>query len=566
MKRTVNLADWRVWEQNASPMLLTMTLNAGMRDLRDYFGTALWTSVIIFEENQGRWLFRPAELKLLGQKIIDFLLCPPYRVAFFTGYDTAEQAVLEKARDIQFSMDLTGLSDNELVALFEDSCRIYYGWYKYGWFCEPVQFRGQEILTAYMEKEAEQSKLDMAEMGQVVFAVEEDTFTVQILEHLSRCAKALAKVLRDDRIAGAIRAIREETGFPSKAAGIIISAAKSSEDQALADLVEKVKEHSANYYWKQNNYFSTRFITEEDVLTELFASEGFDMSDPASRFEEQLVQIRENKKKLLSKKPDLLDRLRPYYRNLVALMTSVGGSLIDQRKRTIMTANAAFDRILGAVAERTNTKIGDCRLLIPQELGYFVTSPEEYRERFEERKERFLVFQGDFPLVDELIRDVSTQAAKSELTYGVLSMQDPFIAEGKQVDRALEQLHSRLNLFADADVVSLDRLQGVTAYYDPAEPTLEGPVSVIRNPKVETLKSGEILVAPSTTPDYMNAIRLCKAIVTDWGGQTSHAAIASRELKKPCIIGVNYASQVLRNGDKIRLDLEHGIIEVLMRT
>jgi len=75
MNRAYNLSEWRPWEQNASPMLLTLTLNAGMRDLRDYFGMPLWTSVIIYEDNQAKWLFRPKELKLLGQKMLDFLMC-----------------------------------------------------------------------------------------------------------------------------------------------------------------------------------------------------------------------------------------------------------------------------------------------------------------------------------------------------------------------------------------------------------------------------------------------------------------------------------------------------------
>jgi pyruvate,water dikinase len=61
----------------------------------------------------------------------------------------------------------------------------------------------------------------------------------------------------------------------------------------------------------------------------------------------------------------------------------------------------------------------------------------------------------------------------------------------------------------------------------------------------------------------MDVIRKCKAIIADWGGQTSHAAIVSRELQKPCIIGTNYASQVLKNGDVIKIDFKQGIIEVI---
>jgi len=565
MKRVFNYDDWRVWEQNASPMLLTMTLNAGMQPLRDYFGMPLWTSVIIFEENQGRWLFRPAELKLLGQKMIDFLLCPPYRVSFHTGFEAAEKAVLEKACNIQFSMDLTSLNDDELVTLFEEYCDIYYNWYKYGWFCEPVQFRGQDILTAFLEKEvkAKQPELDLAEAQQAFFTVEEDTFAVEILEHMSECARVLARALRQERLSHAIQDIQEDADFPNKAVQMILSTAESVKDKELEELMTKLDEHSARFYWKQNNYFSTRFIDAQGVLLELLSSDSFDLSDPVSGFENELEQIRKNKADLLSKKRTLLEMLPPYHRNLAALVSSIGGWLIDRRKRTIMTANGAFDRILGVIATRTKTEISDCRLLIPQELRSFVESPREYRHRFEERREQFLVYQGDFPLVDELVGDVAAKAAGSQARFRELLMRDPFIAEGERVDKVLEQLNSGLNFLAGVAVRPADRLHGVAAYFDPAEPIVTGTVRVIRDPKAETLKTGEILVATNTTPDYMDAIRRCKAIVTDWGSQGCHAAIVSRELGKPCIIGTNYASQVLRNGDRIRLDLKQGTVEVL---
>lgn len=566
MSRMYNLDEWKIWEQNASPLYLGMTLNAGMRDLRDYFGMGLWTSVIIFEENQGRWLFRPKELKLLGQKMIDFLLCTPYRVAFFTGYQIAEQAVLKKAQEIQISKDLKALSNDELVTLFEDFCSIYYNWYKYGWFCEPVQFQSQDLLTAWLEKEAKAGKVkfDIAEMQKAIFTIEEDTFALAILRNLCECAKSLGRVLKNGDLANAIKEIKRDKDFAQKAVQITLKMIESNKDnEDFRLLKDKIREHSANFYWKRNNYFSTQFVTESAVLAEIFGSDNFDISNPSLPFENELNNIQENKKEALTKKSTLLEALPPYYLNLVALVSSVGGSLIDRRKKVIMIATSAFDSILNIIASRTNTEISDCRFLIPQELRDFVSSPEEYRHRFQERKKVFVAFQGDFPLVDELFGDVATQAAKSELDYSAFSMDDPFIAEGGQADKLLEQLNSRLNFLTASEVPLMEKLQGVVAYSDPTEPEVTGIVAVIKNPKVETLRIGEILVAPSTTPDYMDVIRKCKAIIADWGGQTSHAAIVSRELQKPCIIGTNYASQVLKNGDEIKIDFKQGIIEVI---
>ena len=74
---------------------------------------------------------------------------------------------------------------------------------------------------------------------------------------------------------------------------------------------------------------------------------------------------------------------------------------------------------------------------------------------------------------------------------------------------------------------------------------------------------GEILVAPYTAPDYVPLMKKAAAIVTDLGGITSHAAIVSRELKVPCVIGTKIATQILKDGDKVEVDAERGIVRII---
>jgi phosphohistidine swiveling domain-containing protein len=77
---------------------------------------------------------------------------------------------------------------------------------------------------------------------------------------------------------------------------------------------------------------------------------------------------------------------------------------------------------------------------------------------------------------------------------------------------------------------------------------------------------GEIIVAFETKPSLMPYLRQCGAIVTDEGGIMSHAAIVSRELNKPCIIGTKIATQVLKNGDTVEVDAVAGVITILDST
>lgn len=79
------------------------------------------------------------------------------------------------------------------------------------------------------------------------------------------------------------------------------------------------------------------------------------------------------------------------------------------------------------------------------------------------------------------------------------------------------------------------------------------------------MNKGDILVSPATNPDLIIAMRKAGAIVTDGGGITCHAAIVSRELKIPCIIGTKNATKILDDGDLVKVDSNKGIIRILKR-
>ncbi len=74
-------------------------------------------------------------------------------------------------------------------------------------------------------------------------------------------------------------------------------------------------------------------------------------------------------------------------------------------------------------------------------------------------------------------------------------------------------------------------------------------------------KKGEILVTNNTTPEFVPIMKKAAAIVTEQGGITSHAAVISRELKVPCIIGTKIATKILKTGDRVEVDAERGIVK-----
>ena len=88
-----------------------------------------------------------------------------------------------------------------------------------------------------------------------------------------------------------------------------------------------------------------------------------------------------------------------------------------------------------------------------------------------------------------------------------------------------------------------------------------GTVRMLRSPaEFEHLSAGDVLVAAMTSPDWVPLMRRASAIVTDSGGMTSHAAIVSRELGIPCVVGTHDATRVLRDGVAVVVDGTAGVV------
>ena len=75
-----------------------------------------------------------------------------------------------------------------------------------------------------------------------------------------------------------------------------------------------------------------------------------------------------------------------------------------------------------------------------------------------------------------------------------------------------------------------------------------------------SLNDGDVLVTHMTSPDWLPLLRRAGAIVTDSGGMTCHAAIVSRELGIPCVVGTGEATSKLRDGEIVTVDATRGVV------
>ena len=136
-------------------------------------------------------------------------------------------------------------------------------------------------------------------------------------------------------------------------------------------------------------------------------------------------------------------------------------------------------------------------------------------------------------------------------------------------DGALYIVQSRpittLNLHPEkektVDPKSLDAMKQILAGA-PASPGIAfGPVArILELSHLDEVKEGAVLVTDMTSPDFVPAMKRAAGIITDKGGQTSHAAIVSRELGVPAVVGTKTATKILKNGDQVTLDGASGNI------
>jgi len=88
-----------------------------------------------------------------------------------------------------------------------------------------------------------------------------------------------------------------------------------------------------------------------------------------------------------------------------------------------------------------------------------------------------------------------------------------------------------------------------------------GPVRIVRDPsELGKVQKGDVLVTVMTTPDMVPAMQRAGAIITNEGGMTCHAAIVSREMGTPCIVGTEHATELLKDDQIVTVHASRGIV------
>ncbi len=227
------------------------------------------------------------------------------------------------------------------------------------------------------------------------------------------------------------------------------------------------------------------------------------------------------------------------------------------------------------------------KIKLTPELTYLLTVSRFFMYLKDYRKG---IFQKSYVYMDKVMEEISRRLNLSFVEVKYLTSQEieRLLKTKKPESRLLKNIHQRpkycvaittkgkTNVFIGNQARGIikeimkqekgeqfkviDEIKGLTAYSGKVKGTVK-VVAVVKDMK--KVKPGDILVSPATNPDLIVAMKKAAAFVTDMGGVISHAAIVSRELKKPCIVGTKIATKVLKDGDLVEVDADKGVVKII---
>lgn len=391
------------------------------------------------------------------------------------------------------------------------------------WICREDEFikAGEKLLAIYKnpkkEKEMVRDTLErLAVLSKVEKEIEESDLTTFTQEQLAN----LYRRLHDNFVAyysiGAMHEpipmqaeleLKNNTSLSddlisSLTAPTKISFIKEADNYLLK--TKDIKGFIKRYFWIDNNYSGTKVLSEEDVKKRF---RHIKLGEIARKDSLKIPKLSETEKRLV-------EILKNY------------GAYQDERKRNILIYLHFLEILLKEIGERGKVSLKAMRDTFPEEIPDILNG--KISEDFiSKRREKCFVVWEEGKSKPQILTGDKTRQWEEKL---LVKHENTQIVKGNCASKGKAKGKVRVLLNASAN---------------------------------DELKNGEILVTFMTSPDFMSAIRRCVAIVTNLGGVTSHAAIISRELGIPCVVGTKNATEVLKTGDMVEVNADKGEITIL---
>ncbi len=296
-------------------------------------------------------------------------------------------------------------------------------------------------------------------------------------------------------------------------------------DKTISKLIN---EHLKRYNWLAYYYIGPVWAKKD--MVEILENNLRLIKNPLAKIKE----IENYKEQVSQEKKKLSARLK-LKKSTVILLDKIGTMMFLKiyRKEFLIYSYYCFEPALKEIGGRLMLSLAETRFLTRREIEKYLKNKKLFTEKIRQQiKNRF--YKGCVSIISgHKVKIINYQAGKKYLK---------FIKKEARIDDKI--------------------IKGNTAY--PGKVT--GIAKVINlKQEIGKIKPGEILISRATNPDLIIAMQKAAAFVTDEGGITSHAAIVSREMKKPCLVGTKVASKLIKDGDLIEVDASQGIVNILKK-
>lgn len=293
-----------------------------------------------------------------------------------------------------------------------------------------------------------------------------------------------------------------------------------------SDTIEQI---CSRYFWTKMSWDGSNELTNEEVEKDIATISKKDSNDLKNEYD----RLANYEARALSERRDILNKyelnledglLANYFKLLDAFNT-----FHDYRKEIQMRTNQVIYRVLNELPQRFSVDYHDLLYYFPNEIITLIKNGNTVDRDIIKKRQQGITFIIEEGKVTEYI--------------------------GVEAVRILEEY-----VLKNRQTENVKKIIGIPA----SKGIIKGRTFVTKIVKEanELLSAGDILVTSMTTVDFVPAMRRAAAIITDDGGITCHAAVVSRELGIPCIVGTKIATSVLKTGDIIRMDATSGIIIV----
>ncbi|MCB9359657.1 hypothetical protein H6503_07030 [Candidatus Woesearchaeota archaeon] len=252
--------------------------------------------------------------------------------------------------------------------------------------------------------------------------------------------------------------------------------------------------------------------------------EGFDLNSRIAEIEKRPLRVKAHRDELLL---DLnIDEHKRKIYDVAADIVFLKG----YRKEVFFHGSYVLSKILREIAKRHDLSLNQMYMMSHLEI------------------ENLLLY-GEKPLIEEINKRQGKSVwhckdGKANLLLG----------------KEAEEFIASKNIEHDEKQDGISELKGICACPGKAK----GRVKVINTPsEMDKMEKGDVMVAHTTFPSLVPAMKKASAIITEDGGMTCHAAIVSREMGTPCITGIKSALLYLEDGVEVDIDAGEGIVKIL---